>query len=192
MGAAAALLPASATAPAPVAAQGADAIASAVSAQSSTIGRVVTQLDAIGFSVGDTRFSVWTALVVTLVIVGMVAAARLGTRLARRILTRVIRLDPAQGVLAEKIVQIIVWALAIFIGIDLLGIDLTALAVFSGAFGLAIGFGLQKTFGNLIAGIILLMDRSIKPGDVISVTDGAGTVESVVVAAGQAPRTALA
>ena len=96
MGAAAALLPASAPAPAPVAAQGADAIASAVSAQSSTIGRVVTQLDAIGFSVGDTRFSVWTALVVTLVIVGMVAAARLGTRFARRILTRVIRLDPAQ------------------------------------------------------------------------------------------------
>jgi len=46
--------------------------------------------------------------------------------------------------------------------------------VFSGAFGLAIGFGLQKTFGNLIAGIILLMDRSIKPGDVISVSDQAG------------------
>jgi small-conductance mechanosensitive channel len=56
----------------------------------------------------------------------------------------------------------------------MLGIDLTALAVFSGAFGLAIGFGLQKTFGNLIAGIILLMDKSIKPGDVISVTDAAG------------------
>jgi len=56
----------------------------------------------------------------------------------------------------------------------MLGIDLTALAVFSGAFGLAIGFGLQKTFGNLIAGIILLMDRSIKPGDVIAVADLAG------------------
>ena len=55
----------------------------------------------------------------------------------------------------------------------MLGIDLTALAVFSGAFGLAIGFGLQKTFGNLIAGIILLMDKSIKPGDVIAVADQA-------------------
>ena len=62
--------------------------------------------------------------------------------------------------------------IAVLVGIDLLGIDLTALAVFSGAFGLAIGFGLQKTFGNLIAGIILLMDRSIKPGDVIAVNDG--------------------
>jgi small-conductance mechanosensitive channel len=153
---------------------GADAIASAVSSQNVTVGRIIQQLDAAGFSVGDTRFSLWTALVVTLVIVGMIVAARLGTRFARRILARVTRLDPSQGVLAEKIVQIVVWALAIFIGIDLLGIDLTALAVFSGAFGLAIGFGLQKTFGNLIAGIILLMDRSIKPGDVISVTDGAG------------------
>src|SRR5207253_1820217 len=44
-------------------------------------------------------------------------------------------------------------------------------SVFSGALGLAIGFGLQKTFGNLISGIILLMDGSIKPGDVIAVGD---------------------
>jgi len=154
--------------------EGADAIASAVTDRSVTVGRIIEQLDAFGFTVGDTRFSLWTALVVVLVIVGIIFAARLGTRFARRVLVRVTRLDPTQGVLAEKIVQIVVWALAIFIGIDLLGIDLTALAVFSGAFGLAIGFGLQKTFGNLIAGIILLMDRSIKPGDVISVTDGAG------------------
>lgn len=76
--------------------------------------------------------------------------------------------------MAEKLITLAVWALAILIGIDILGIDLTALAVFSGAFGLAIGFGLQKTFGNLIAGIILLMDRSIKPGDVIAVADQAG------------------
>jgi small-conductance mechanosensitive channel len=54
-----------------------------------------------------------------------------------------------------------------------LGINLTALTVFSGAFGLAIGFGLQKTLGNLISGIILLMDRSIEPGDVIAVGTGA-------------------
>ena len=80
----------------------------------------------------------------------------------------------APQLLVEKVITIIVWAAAFFLGIDLLGIDLTALAVFSGAFGLAIGFGLQKTFGNLIAGIILLMDRSIKPGDVIAVADLAG------------------
>ena len=62
----------------------------------------------------------------------------------------------------------------VLLAVDFLGISLTALTVFSGAFGLAIGFGLQKTFGNLISGIILLMDRSIKPGDVIAVGEGAG------------------
>ena len=73
--------------------------------------------------------------------------------------------------------------LAFFIGVDLLEIDLTAFAVFSGAFGLAIGFGLQKTIGNLIAGIILLMDRSIKPGDVIVVGDSFGWVNKIGVRA---------
>jgi small-conductance mechanosensitive channel len=63
------------------------------------------------------------------------------------------------------------WSSPFFVGVDVLDIDLTTFAVFSGALGLAIGFGLQKTVGNLIAGIILLMDRSIKPGDVIVVGD---------------------
>jgi small-conductance mechanosensitive channel len=75
-------------------------------------------------------------------------------------------------VLAQKLISIFIWVTTFLIAIDVLGIDLTALAVFSGAFGLALGFGLQKTFGNLLAGIILLMDRSIKPGDVIAVNDG--------------------
>src|SRR5690606_31471681 len=79
-----------------------------------------------------------------------------------------------QRLLLDKLLTIAVWTLAILIGVDVLGIDLTALAVFSGAMGLAIGFGLQKTFGNLIAGIILLMDKSIKPGDVIAIADLAG------------------
>jgi small-conductance mechanosensitive channel len=65
------------------------------------------------------------------------------------------------------------------LAMDILGIDLTALAFFSGAFGLAIGFGLQKTFGNLISGIILLMDRSIKPGDVIAIGDSFGWVNKI-------------
>nr|WP_274705096.1 mechanosensitive ion channel domain-containing protein [Sphingomonas sp. H160509] len=92
-------------------------------------------------------------------------------------------LDAAQRVLFQKLAQIAVVTVAIFVGIDLLGIDLTALAVFSGAFGLAIGFGLQKTLGNLIAGLILLLDRSIKPGDVIAVGDTFGWVNKIGVRA---------
>ena len=85
--------------------------------------------------------------------------------------------------LAQKLAALAIIAIAFFVGIDLAGIDLTALAVFSGALGLAVGFGLQKTFGNLIAGIILLMDRSIKPGDVISVGESFGSVNKIGVRA---------
>jgi small-conductance mechanosensitive channel len=134
--------------------------------------RVGATLNLIGFDVGRYRLSIYTALTTFVVIVAMILIARLGSRLARRFFTRINRLDPGQRVLGEKLVSIAIWIVAFFVGIDLLGIDLTALAVFSGALGLAVGFGLQKTFGNLIAGIILLMDRSIKPGDVIAVNDG--------------------
>jgi small-conductance mechanosensitive channel len=139
---------------------------------SEQLGRIGATLNLIGFDVGKYRISVYTALSTIVVIVAMIVIARLGSRLARRAFARLTRLDPGQQVLGEKIVSIAIWLIAFFFGIDLLGIDLTALAVFSGAFGLAVGFGLQKTFGNLIAGIILLMDRSIKPGDVIAVNDG--------------------
>lgn len=154
--------------------KGADQIRDAVAEQSMTVANIIEKLDSFGVTVGDTRFSLWSVLLVILVIVGVIVLARLGSRLARSALKRVTRLDATQNLLADKLLTLAVWALALLIGIDILGIDLTALAVFSGAFGLAIGFGLQKTFGNLIAGMILLMDRSIKPGDVIAVTDMAG------------------
>ena len=92
-------------------------------------------------------------------------------------------LDPTQRLLAQKLAGIAIIATAFFVGIDLVGIDLTALAVFGGALGLAVGFGLQKTVGNLFAGIILLMDRSIKPGDVISVGESFGSVNKIGVRA---------
>lgn len=132
----------------------------------------VRSLDDIGFDIGHYHVSVLNAGKMVLVVFAMIMLARLGSRLARFFFARVHGLDSTQRVLGEKLLSLMVWALAFFMGIDLLGINFTALTVFSGAFGLAIGFGLQKTFGNLIAGLILLMDRSIKPGDVIAIGDG--------------------
>ena len=146
----------------------------AVSSKSETVGSILDTMDSMALSMGDMRVSVFDILVVATVIFGVIAFAWFISKLARRGVRRFTKLDDTQQLLAEKILTIVIWAAAFFLGIDLLGIDLTALAVFSGAFGLAIGFGLQKTFGNLIAGIILLMDKSIKPGDVIAVTDMAG------------------
>ncbi|MFM6932159.1 MAG: mechanosensitive ion channel family protein [Novosphingobium sp.] len=133
---------------------------------------VVRQLDLIGFDVGDYRVSVYRALLMLAVAVVVLVVGRLATLLVRRTFKRITRLDATQQLLGEKLVSIAIWVGLVLAGVDFLGISLTALAVFSGAFGLAIGFGLQKTFGNLISGIILLMDRSIKPGDVIAVGTG--------------------
>ena len=152
----------------------AEGIREAVSSKNETVGSVLDGLDAVALSLGDMRISLFDVLIVAFIVIGVLFAAWFGSKLARRGVRRFTKFDDTQQLLAEKILTIAVWAAAFFIGIDLLGIDLTALAVFSGAFGLAIGFGLQKTFGNLIAGIILLMDKSIKPGDVIAVTDMAG------------------
>lgn len=152
----------------------ADGLKEAVGEKSRTIGDIIQSLDSISVDFGKYHLSLWDALVVVMVIVGVYIMAWFFSRSARAMLRRMTRLDLTQRLLAEKLVTMAVWGISILIGIDILGVDLTALTVFSGAFGLAIGFGLQKTFGNLIAGIILLMDRSIKPGDVIVIADAAG------------------
>ena len=146
----------------------------AVSKQNSTVGSVINTLDSYAIDVGHTHISLWSASVVLMIVFAILLVGRFGSRVAHWLLAKLTKLDSTQQLLAEKLITIAVWAFSVLIGIDVLGIDLTALAVFSGAFGLAIGFGLQKTFGNLIAGIILLMDRSIKPGDVIAIADQAG------------------
>ena len=153
---------------------GAEGFRQAVSSENMTVARLIGMLDSYSIDIGKTHLSLWDALVVLFVIAGVIVMARLLSKLAHYLLKRMTRLDETQKLLTDKLASIAVWTIAVLIGIDFLGIDLTALAVFSGAFGLAIGFGLQKTFGNLIAGIILLMDRSIKPGDVIAVSDTAG------------------
>ena len=131
-------------------------------------------LDQTGFTLGSRRFTLLALVQIVIGLLALYAAVRLAIRLTGQWIKRSHGLDPTQQLLTQKLAALAVIALAFFIGIDLAGIDLTALAVFSGALGLAVGFGLQKTFGNLIAGIILLMDRSIKPGDVISVGETFG------------------
>ncbi|MDZ3832432.1 MAG: mechanosensitive ion channel [Sphingopyxis sp.] len=144
-----------------------------------------TRLDSIGFTAGRMHVSLLTLINIALTVLVLFLLVRVGNRIVRR----VVRggggrdLDPTQQLLVEKIAGVAIVVAAFFVGIDLLGIDLTAFAVFSGALGLAVGFGLQKTFGNLIAGIILLMDRSIKPGDVIVVADAVGRVNKIGVRA---------
>ena len=132
----------------------------------------VDTMKAIGIDVGSYRLSLYGLFSTLVVGVLLYIGVRIVMRAIQWVLRRNPQIDATQRLLTEKLIAIALFVFALLFGIDLLGIDLTALAVFSGAAGLAIGFGLQKTVGNLIAGIILLMDRSIKPGDIIVVGDG--------------------
>jgi small-conductance mechanosensitive channel len=140
-------------------------------------------LDRTGFSLGSRRITLLALVQTAVGLLLLYAVVRLAIRLTGQAVRRSRGLDPTQQVLAQKLAAIVIVVIAFFVGIDLAGIDLTALAVFSGALGLAVGFGLQKTVGNLFAGIILLMDRSIKPGDVISVGESFGSVNKIGVRA---------
>ena len=88
-------------------------------------------------------------------------------------------LTPSVQELFAKLFKITVMFIAVVAAISAVGIDLTAFAVIGGAVGVGIGLGLQKIVANLISGIILLMDKSIKPGDVIAVADYYGRVDSL-------------
>ena len=140
-------------------------------------------LDSAGFTLGSRRFTLLALVQIVIGLLALYALVRFAIRIAGEAIRKNRGLDPTQQLLAQKLAAIAIIAAAFFIGIDLAGIDLTALAVFSGAVGLAVGFGLQKTFGNLFAGIILLMDRSVKPGDVISVGESFGSVNKIGVRA---------
>lgn len=144
---------------------------------------LIDGLNHVGFSVGRHRFSVLTAINSIVIVAILYVGAQAANHIVRHLIGRTGGLDATQRVLVQKLAGIGVIVVAVLLGIDMLGIDLTALTVFSGALGLAVGFGLQKTFGNLIAGLILLMDRSVKPGDVIVVGDTFGAVGKIGVRA---------
>lgn len=147
------------------------------------LGDLWRQLDTIAIAIGKTRYSLSDLLIFMLTAIAILAIAKLVYWAFRKLIRRTHRFDAAQQLLMEKIAGIAIIAIAFLVGVDAIGFDLSTLAVFSGALGLAVGFGLQKTFGNLIAGLILLMDRSVKPGDVIVVGEHFGQITKIGVRA---------
>ena len=147
------------------------------------IAGLTTAMDRVGFNAGERRISLLSIVTILVTFSILVGVVRLVSRVITHSINNTSSFDAGQKLLIQKIATIVLVIAAFFIGMDLLGIDLTALSFFSGAFGLAVGFGLQKTIGNLFAGIILLMDRSIKPGDIIVVGDSFGWVNKIGVRA---------
>lgn len=141
--------------------------------------QVSTFLDGLAIEFGDFRLSV-LAIVKALAVTGiLIGAARV---ISHQTTTRINTnkdISPSMRVLSIKFMQVILYASAFFIGLKAVGFDLTGLAVLSGAIGLGLGFGLQKVVSNLVSGIIILLDKSIKPGDVISLGETFGWINTL-------------
>lgn len=125
------------------------------------------------------RISLYTIAKSTLALVVLLTLAIYVTGLLESRIRTSRALSPSVQVLFAKSLKIVLITLAVLIAVRSLGIDLTALAVMGGAIGLGVGFGLQRVVANLISGVILLVDKSIKPGDVIAVSGTYGWVTAL-------------
>src|SRR5258705_12744003 len=88
-------------------------------------------------------------------------------------------LTPSIQVLLVKMIRMGLMVVAIAIALGAVGINLSALAVFTGAAGVGIGLGLQKIVANFISGLILLVDKSVKPGDLVTIGDSSGRISAM-------------
>jgi small-conductance mechanosensitive channel len=135
-------------------------------------------LDSAALTIGTLRLSLLLLIKAALITAVLLWAALALSRLIAGRLQH-LTLSPSVQTLTGNIVKVVLVCLALLIGLTAVGIDLTALAVFSGAIGVGIGLGLQKIVSNFVSGIVLLIEQSIKPGDVIEVRQTYGTVASL-------------
>lgn len=140
---------------------------------------VVKAMDEFAFTFGETRISVLSFFQLTISIVIFIVLANWLTRFIESRTRRSQYLNPSMRVVLTKTSKFVIYGLAILFALKAVGIDFTAFAVFSGAVGVGIGFGLQKIFSNFISGFILIFDRSIRPGDVITIGTRFGWVQEL-------------
>jgi small-conductance mechanosensitive channel len=139
----------------------------------------IEQLDAVAISIGAIRLSPVAVAKGIFSLAVLLWLAFFVSRLLEQRIGRAEALTPSLRVLLSKLLKVALVAVAFLAAVSALGVDLTAFAVFSGAIGVGIGFGLQKIVSNLISGVILLLDRSIKPGDVITIGTTFGWIETL-------------
>jgi len=136
-------------------------------------------MDALAFNLGDSRLSLLGAIKLTLVVILAFTIALWLAELLNQQLKRAKHVSPSMQVGFSKFSKFLLITIAFLIALNAVGINLSSLAVFGGALGVGLGFGLQRIASNFISGFILVLDRSVKPGDVISVGENFGWVHEL-------------
>ncbi|HLS80534.1 MAG TPA: mechanosensitive ion channel domain-containing protein [Steroidobacter sp.] len=136
---------------------------------------LVQALDSVGVQTARSRITLWSILKILFTVSAFVLIAVWLARWIERRLMAMQGLELSMRIGIAKFAQTVLITLSVLLGLNATGLDLTTLTVLTGAIGVGLGFGLQAIVANFIAGFVLLMDRSIKPGDVISFTGMTGT-----------------
>ena len=143
------------------------------------LGGFIRLLDTTSFTVAGNSLNLLGIITGVISFVVLIWAALISSRFIESKLRESPGVTPSARVLLSKVSRILLVVFAFLFAISSMGIDLTALAVFGGAIGVGLGFGLQKVVSNFISGMILLLDKSIKPGDVIEISNTYGRINKL-------------
>ncbi len=136
---------------------------------------IINTLDSLGVAAGRSRITLWSVLKLLFTLSVFILTAAWISRWLEQRLKKLENLAPSTRIGIAKFANAFLIGLSVLLGLNAAGVDLTALTVLTGAIGLGLGFGLQSIAANFVSGFVLLMDRSIKPGDVISFSGQSGT-----------------
>lgn len=141
---------------------------------------LVTYLDSVNINVGNIEFSLYGIL--RTVFFGLILfwLGRVSNNFGQQLIRRQENIDIGTREVFAKLFEVILLIVIFFVLLQIMGINLTTLAVFGGAIGVGLGFGLQAIASNFISGIILLLDRTLLVGDYIELEDGrSGTIREL-------------
>jgi small-conductance mechanosensitive channel len=140
---------------------------------------VIKALDSAGVTLSGLRVTPLLLIKLSVLLVIALWLTNIISNFVEGRITRSGDLTPSLQVLLVKMTRVGLLIFAIAVALSAVGIDLSALAIFSGAAGVGIGFGLQKIVANFISGIILLADKSVKPGDLVTIGDSLGRISAM-------------
>src|SRR5579863_6221633 len=139
----------------------------------------IDALDSVSVVLGGLRLTPLVAIKLGLLLIAALWLTNIASNFAESRINRSTDLTPSIQVLLVKMIRMGLLVTAVAIALGAVGINLSALAVFSGAVGVGIGIGLQKIVANFISGIILLADKSVKPGDLVTIGDSSGRISAM-------------